>query len=114
MITNSKLTIYHKNGLDVASRLEVWTRYNYEKVWIYKTNRANIQKGINEGNNLEVRIPYDANIDINNFSLGDIVVCDELDIDITKQQDLNCETFNITSINDNFFGNSPHIHLGCK
>ena len=114
MITNSKLTIYHKNGLDLVNRLENWTRFNYDKVWIFKTNGATINKGINEGNNLEIRIPYDKTIDIENFSLGDIVVCDELDMDITRQQDLNCETFNITSINNNYFGSNPHIHLGCK
>lgn len=114
MITNSKLTIYHKNGLSLVNRLENWTRFNYDKVWIFKTNGATINKGIEEGNNLEIRIPYDDNIDIENFSLGDIVVCNELDMDITRQQDLKCETFNITSINDNYFGNNPHIHLGCK
>ena len=114
MITNSKLTIYHKSGLDLYNRQEVWVRYNFEKAWIFKTNGATMNKGINEANNLEIRIPYDETIDISNFSLGDIVVCDELDIDITRQQDLNYETFNITSINDNFFGNNPHIHLGCK
>ena len=113
MITNSKLTIYHKNGLDLVNRLETWARFNYDNVWVFKTNGATMNKGINEGNNLEVRIPYDETIDINYFSLGDIVVIGEVKTDITKQQDLS-ETFNITSIKDNFFGNNPHIHLGCK
>ena len=34
---------------------------------------------------------------------------------INIQQDLtNEEIYNITSINDNNFGNTPHIHLGGK
>ena len=112
MITNSKLTIYHKT-FNQQTRLEEWTRYNFDNVWAFKTNSASINEDINESNNLEVRIPY---VEYNNevISLGDIVVCDEINEDITKQQDLNCETFNIRNINDNFYGNNPHIHLGCK
>lgn len=114
MITNNKITLYHKNGLDVANRLEVWVRYNFNDVWVFKTNKATISEGINEGNNLEVRIPYFSGIDTSVFRLGDIVVIGEIKEDINTQQDLNYETFNIVSINDNYFGNSPHIHLGCK
>ena len=33
MITNSSITVYHKSGLDVVTRNELWTRYNYDNAW---------------------------------------------------------------------------------
>lgn len=115
MITNSSLTVYHKSGLDVATRLETWTRYNYEHVWFFGGKGAGINKGYDNANDVQIRIPYDDNLDIANFSIGDIVVQGTLATDIETQQDLDNYTFyNITSINDNNFGNNPHIHLGGK
>lgn len=117
MITNSSLTVYHKSGLDVSTRLETWTRYNYEKVWFFGGRGAGINKGYDNANDFDCRIPYDKNtgLDINNFEVGDIVVQGALDINITTQEDLNeYLIYNITSINNNNFGNNPHIHIGGK
>ena len=116
MICNNKLTIYHK-GLNEQTKLETWTRYNYDKVWFFGGKGAGINKGYDDANDVDVRIPYDLNaeLDANNFSLGDIIVKGELKTDITTQQDLNdILIYNITSINDNNFGNNPHIHIGGK
>ena len=115
MITNNSITIYHKSGLDVSTRLEQWTRYNYNNVWFFGGKGAGINKGYDNANDVQIRIPYDENIDITNFSIGDIVVEGTLDIDIQTQQDLDgYNVYNITSINNNTFGNNPHIHLGGK
>lgn len=116
MLTNSSVTIYHKNGLDVATHLEKWSRHNYEKVWFFGGKGARINKGYDNANDVEVRLPYDKNIlDINNFAIGDIIVKGTLTTDIEKQQDLsNYQIYNITSITNNSFGNNPHIHLGGK
>lgn len=117
MITNSSLTIYHKSGLDVATHFEKWVRYNYDNVWFFGGKGAGINKGYNDANNVDIRIPYDKNsgLDITNFSIGDIIVQGALNTDIETQQDLdNYLIYNITSINDNNFGNSKHIHLGGK
>jgi hypothetical protein len=118
MITNSSLTIYHKeNGLDVATHLEKWTRHNYDKVWFFGGKGAGINKGYDNANDVQVRIPYDLNegLGINDFAIGDIIVQGTLDIDIETQDDLSeYLIYNITSINDNNFGNSQHIHLGGK
>ena len=116
MITNSSVTIYHKSGLDVATRTEVWTRYNYDKVWFFGGKGASINKGYDNANDVDVRLPYYlANLDINNFAIGDIIVQGTLETDITTQQDLKgYQIYNITSINNNDFGNNPHIHLGGK
>lgn len=114
MITNSSLTIYHKDGLDVSTHLEKWTRYNYDKVWYFGGRGASINKGYDNANDVEIRIPY-GNLDITKFALGDIIVKGTLDFNINTQKDLkNYDIYNITSINDNNFGNNPHIHIGGK
>lgn len=115
MITNASLTHYHKT-LDDETRLEKWIRYNYDNVWWFGGKGSSINKGYENANDVDVRIPYDKNnIDISNLAIGDIMIKGTLKTDITTQQDLkNYEVYNITSINDNNFGSSPHIHLGGK
>lgn len=117
MITNSSLTIYHRNGLDLTTHLEKWDRYNYDNVWFFGGKGASINKGYDNANDVQIRIPYDKNIglNINNFAIGDIIVQGTLDLDIQTQQDLdNYLIYNITSINNNNFGINQHIHLGGK
>lgn len=118
MITNSELTVYHKSGLDVVNHLEVWTRYNYDNVWFFGGKGAGIDKGYENANDVQIRIAYEnePNLNINNFKIGDILVKGHLDIDIETQQDLgtNYEIYNITSIKNNNFGINKHIHLGGK
>ena len=115
MITNSKLTIYHKDGLDVATHLEKWTRYNYDKVWFFGGKGASINKGYDNANDVEIRLPYNSNnnLNISNFAVGDIIVQGKLTNDINTQDDLiNYDIYNITSIKNNNFGNNKHIHIG--
>lgn len=115
MIINASLTHYHKT-LDETTRLEKWIRYNYDNVWWFGGKGSSINKGYENANDVNARIPYDKNdIDIGNLAIGDIIVKGTLDTDITTQQDLkNYEFYNITSINDNNFGINKHIHLGGK
>lgn len=116
MITNASLTHYHKT-LDETTRLEKWIRYNYENVWFFGGKGSSINKGYENANDCNVRIWYDKNDNLNiaNFSIGDIIVKGTIDTDITTQQNLNSyEVYNITSINDNNFGINQHIHLGGK
>lgn len=117
MITNSSITIYHKSGLDVSTRLEKWTRYNYDNVWFFGGKGASIDKGYDNANDVQIRIPFDLNPNLNiaNFSIGDIVVQGTLATDIDTQSDLDGSLFyNITTIKNNNFGNNPHIHIGGK
>lgn len=115
MITNTSLTIYHK-VFNETTRLEEWRRYNYYKVWWFGGKGSSINKGYDNANDVNVRIPYLLNnINIANIQIGDILVKGDLATDITTQQDLvGYEVYNITSINDNEFGNNPHIHIGGK
>ena len=114
MLTNSSLTIYHKS-FDKESRLEKWIRFNYDKVWFFGGKGASINKGYVDGNDVQIRIPYDTPLlDIKNFAIGDIIVQGTINEDIETQDDLsNYLTYNITSINNNNFG-IKHIHLGGK
>lgn len=116
MITNSTLTVYHKT-FDSSTKLEKWIRHNYNKVWFFGGKGAGINKGYDNANDVQVRIPYDQNegLDINDFAVGDILVQGTLTTNIETQEDLfNQLIYNITSINNNNFGNSQHIHLGGK
>ena len=114
MITNSSLTLYHKS---ISNHNEVWTRYNYDNIWWFGGKGASTNKGYDNANDVQIRIPYNQNenLNIENFSIGDILVQGTLNNDITRQQDLNSYlVYNITSINDNTFGTEPHIHLSGK
>ena len=116
MLTNSSLTIYHK-GFNKTTRTEEWTRYNYSNVWFFGGKGASINKGYDNANDVEIRIPYNQNsdLDITKFAIGDIIVQGTLETNIEQQQDLaSYQIYNITSIKDNTFGNNPHIHLGGK
>lgn len=116
MITNSALTVYHK-GFDPIKREETWTRYNYDKVWWFGGKGASTNKGYENANDVDVRIAYEYydNLNISNFEIGDIIVEGNLDINIERQQDLKgYKVYNITAINNNTFGNNPHIHLSGK
>lgn len=116
MITNSSVTIYHQVGLDVATHFEKWQRFNYDNVWFFGGKGASINKGYDNANDVEIRLPYSKNeLDINNFAIGDIIVEGNLTQDIQTQDDLrNYLVYNITSIKNNNFGNNQHIHIGGK
>ena len=116
MITNSSVTIYHKT-FDDSTRLEKWQRYNYDNVWFFGGQGAGINKGYENANDFDCRLSYELNssLDVDNFAIGDIVVPEALTTDINTQEDLGDTLFyNITSINDNQFGGTPHIHIGGK
>lgn len=115
MITNASLTIYHKE-YDETTRLEKWVRFNYKNVWFFGGKGASVNKGYDNANDVDVRIPYKQNqVDVDKIQIGDILVKGDLAKNINTQQDLSeFEFYNITSINDNNFGNNPHIHIGGK
>lgn len=118
MIVNSSLTVYHKS-LDETTRLEKWTRFNYgnnntNTIWWFGGKGSSTNKGYENANDVQIRIPYDINstLNIGNFSIGDILVKGYVTSDIETQQDLNnYDVYNITSINNNNFGSNQHIHL---
>lgn len=118
MLVNSSLTVYHKIEDNHDYK---WVRYNYgdksnNKVWFYGGKGASLNKGYENANDVQIRIPYDLNpsLNYNNFGIGDILVQGTLESDITSEEDIQDEYYNITSLNNNVFGNNKHIHIGGK
>lgn len=112
MLSNATITYYHKTlGQD---RLEKWDKYTFEKVWKFGGKGSSINKGYDNANNVDVRIPIEKVNDVTIFQLGDILAIGELNA-IETQEDLQGQEFyNVTSININNFGGTPHVHLGGK
>lgn len=114
MITNQSLTVYHKT-LDNETRLEKWERSNFKNIWWFGSKGATINQGYSNANEVNVRIPYAENPDINKIAIGDILVKGNVNFNILTQQDLvGYDVYNVTSINDNNFGNNPHLHIRGK
>ena len=116
MVCNNSVTIYHK-GINEETKLETWTRYNYYNAWVFGGKGASINKGYNNANSLEIRLPYlvNDNLNINNFAIGDIIVVGIITDNIQTQNDLsNYDIYNIVSIKNNNFGINRHVHIGGK
>lgn len=115
MITNSSLTIYHKY-FDKVSKFDKWKRQEVKNVWWYGGKGANYNKGLENANEVKIRIPKDIN-NLNDLEveIGDILVKDIIDKEISIQSDLkDHETYNVTSIINNDFGLNKHIHIEGK
>ena len=113
MITNNKITYYHKI-LNNTTHLEEWSKVVFTNVWLFGGKGSSINVGYENANDVNVRIPMEYIQDKSIFQIGDIIAVGEQP-DIFKQSDLNNKEFyNVTSININDFGNNPHVHLGGK
>lgn len=113
MLVNSSLTVYHKVEIDHDYK---WVRHFYENIWWFGGKGASLNKGYENANDVQIRIPYELNpkLDYNNFGIGDILVRGTLESDITSEEDIQGEYYNITSLTNNIFGNNQHIHIGGK
>ena len=112
MLSNNDITYYHK-GMD-KDRLTTWTKYGFTDVWVFGGKGSSINVGYENANDVNVRISMDKVSDATIFAIGDII-CIGTQENITKQSDLEGkEYYNVTSININNFGSTPHVHLGGK
>lgn len=110
MITNASITLYHK----IKGRNPRFEKVDFANVWCFGGHGAALNKGLTDMNNLSVRIPYEQNeVDTNKIAIGDLIVIGTLDTEITAESDLT-DYYVLTSINDNQFGDTPHLHLGAK
>lgn len=113
MISNNNITYYHKI-LNNTTKLEEWSKIIFNDIWAFGGKGSSINKGYENANDINVRIPMEKVQDKSIFKIGDIIAIGEQE-DIEKQSDLkDVEYYNVTSININDFGNNPHIHLGGK
>lgn len=113
MLVNSSLTVYHKVSDNHDYK---WVRYNYDNIWWFGGKGSSLNKGYDNANDVQIRIPYDLNpkLDYNNFGIGDILVKGTIKNNITSESDIESEYYNITSLNNNVFGNNKHIHVSGK
>ena len=112
MITNGSITYFHKT-LD-ENKLPVWNRYVFENVWHFEGKGSSINKGYENANDVNIRIPMEYVKDKSIFVIGDIISIG-INPPISKQTDLlYTEFYNVTSITINEYGNNPHVHLGGK
>lgn len=113
MLVNSSLTVYHKVSDNHDYK---WVRYNYDNIWWFGGKGSSLNKGYDNANDVQIRIPYDLNpkLDYNNFEIGDILVKGTIKNNITSESDIESEYYNITSLNNNTFGNNQHIHISGK
>ena len=56
MITNNDITYYHKT-LD-ENKLPIWNRYILEDVWAFGGKGSSINRGYENANDINVRIPF--------------------------------------------------------
>ena len=115
MLVNSSLTVYHKV---VKNREDTWVQHFYKNIWWFGGKGSSLNKGYENANDVQIRIPYDLNssLDYNNFGIGDILVQGEYEDIVSENdlKDLNIPYYNITSLNNNVFGNNKHIHVSGK
>lgn len=112
MITNNSIT-YYKKYLD-ENKLTKWERYYFNDVWLFGGKGSSINRGYENVNDVDVRIPMEYVKDTSIFQIGDIIAVGNQS-EIQKQSELDGKEFyNVTSININDFGNNPHVHLGGK
>ena len=111
MITNADITVFHLIK-DEDSRLEKWKRFNYEKVWWFEKDTITESNGFRDNNSLDIRIPYRENLNIKNFSKGDIVLKGLIEKDIQSSSELSeYNIYTVTSLTNNVFGSNKHIHI---
>lgn len=117
METNASMTLYHKR-YNPKTRLDEWDRYPIKNVMWQGGEGASINKGYEKANDIYIWIPYDQNEDLESipFSIGDIIVKDIIEDNITKQADLKAKNYNIITHIPNNYGSfdMQHIYLGAK
>ena len=83
-------------------------------MWHFGGKGSSVNKGYENANDVNIRIPIEEVIDTTIFAIGDIIAIG-MQSEISKQSDLQGKEFyNVTSITINEYGNNPHVHLGGK
>lgn len=101
MITNGRITIYHKE-ID-QDHNEIWKNKSYE-AWSFITQSSNSNNGLSNSNSINIRIPFQKVI----ANIGDIVIKGE-GKKIERSTDV--KGYIIKSITENEVGSQPHIHI---
>ena len=108
MITNTDLTIYHRE-YDPKMRVDVWMRFYVSEAWWFTAEKATLTTdGLMQADNTTIRIP-DISVTV---MKDDYVVKGACSIEMQTAKDLNgTDHGKVISANYNRFGNNPHIKV---
>lgn len=115
MITNTKVTIYHRETINHTT---AFTRYVVDRGMWQGGHGSSISKGILESNDVTCYLPYENNnVSDVSIAIGDYILKGEINNDITSKSDLeNQDVYTIQSIIPYDYGglDMQHIKIGAK
>lgn len=108
MITNTDLTIYHRE-YDPKKRVDAWTRFYVSEAWWFSVEKSTLSTdGLIQADVTTIRIPDTLVV----VKKDDYVVKGACSIEMQTVKDLNGTDYvKVTSANYNRFGNNPHIKV---
>lgn len=108
MITNTDLTIYHRE-YDPELRRDTWKRVYIQSGWWYKAEKASVTTdGLKQADITTIRIPDISVVVVKD----DYIVKGVCSVEMRTVKDLNgTDHVKVTSANYNRFGNNPHIKV---
>lgn len=115
MITNTKVTIYHRG---VSNHLPTYTKYVVSKAMWQGGHGSALNKGIADSNDITCYIPLE-NDNLKNVSIaiGDYILRGEITSNITSKSDLeNQDVYTIQTIIYEDYGSDrmQHFKIGAK
>lgn len=108
MITNTDITIYHREH-DQKNRLDAWTSVYVPEVWWFESQKSSVTTdGLKVADVTTIRIP-DISVVVKK---DDYIVKGNCDVEMVTVKDLEgIEKVRVTSVNYNTFGGNPHIKV---
>lgn len=108
MLTNTDLTIFHRN-YDPVERLDKWEKTYVDSAWWFKDTKSTVTSdGLITADVYYIRIPDTSIV----LSKDDYLVKGICEIDMQTVKDLEgYEKTKATTVNVNTFGDSPHIKV---
>lgn len=108
MITNTDITIYHRE-YDQKNRLDTWSRVYAPEAWWFESQKSSVvTDGLKVADVTTIRIP-DTTISVKK---DDYVVKGNCDVNMETVKDLkHFKKVRVTSANYNTFGDNPHIKV---
>ena len=115
MITNTKVTIYHRG---VSNHQPTYTKYIVNKAMWQGGHGSSLNRGIEEANDVTCYIPLENdNLKGVSIAIGDYILKGEFSNNIASKSDLEGkDVYTIRSITDEDYGSSnmQHLKIGAK
>ena len=115
MITNTKVTIYHRG---VSDHSTTYTRYVVNQAMWQGGHGSSLNKGISEGNDVTCYIPLENdNLKDVSIAIGDYILKGEIEGNIASKSDLkDKDVYTIQTIIYEDYGSSnmQHFKIGAR